>query len=107
MPGRMLFSSALWLIAVAFVEDATAQQYTIQELPGPAEAVSTAIDINNNGQVVGNAQINESGLKHALLWNDGQPTDIDPTGEFGSTACITTPPAQNAWAFVVMHALQP
>ncbi|MCZ6672412.1 MAG: DUF6531 domain-containing protein [Verrucomicrobia bacterium] len=59
--------------------------YQIIDLGTLGGPVSEALDINNSGQVVGDADA-DGQIFHAFFWEDGQMTDLDPNYPFNSIA---------------------
>ncbi len=74
---------ALGLVVVALLmgaqpasgQQAAARQYSITDLGTLGGDYSFANGINNRGQVVGYSAT-ASGTQHAVLWEDGQMTDL-------------------------------
>jgi probable HAF family extracellular repeat protein len=56
---------------------ASAQAWLFTDLGGPGGAFSTARSINDAGQVAGSADAAD-GTRHAILWSDGNATDLGP-----------------------------
>src|SRR5215469_4143260 len=96
MKSRALISIAMTLCAslVSFPLAAqagnnlssTPRQYTLQVLPGPGHlrGAGNANSVNDLGWVTGVSNPADDTYDHAVLWRDGQPTDLGTLGGYNS-----------------------
>jgi probable HAF family extracellular repeat protein len=96
MKSRALISIAMTLCAsLAFFPLAAQEgnnlssaprEYTLQVLPGPPglPGVANAYSINDRGWVTGISNPSDDTYDHAVLWRDGQPTDLGTLGGYNS-----------------------
>ena len=67
-------------VVVAGAARAAAPAYRYQELPGLGGTISEARAIGPTGLIAGFSQVTPGGDNHAVLWRDGVPLDLHPSG---------------------------
>src|SRR6516225_6105669 len=73
--------------ALETLEDRCLLSYTSTDLGAlPDVGPSTAAAINNDGQVVGAANVGDGDRRHAVLWENGAMTDLGTLGGNESVA---------------------
>ena len=84
---KMVFAGSLVLVFSLAIGNAFGQvQYTVTDLGTLGGTSSGALDINNSGQVVGDAKTGVGTVDHALLWQSG--SGMQDLGTFGGTNSI-------------------
>lgn len=71
------WAGALTAGAIAIAAGQAAGQFTVHEIPTLGGDRSTALGVNNAGQVVGSAR-NADGLFQPILWENGVVTNLNP-----------------------------
>src|SRR6516165_7058151 len=121
MKSRALISIALTLCASLASFPLAAQEgdnlssapreYTLQVLPGPPglSGVANANSINDRGWVTGISNPSDDTYDHAVLWRDGQPTDLGTLA--GEPGYNSTGPGNNrndrGWVVGTSETLEP
>lgn len=86
LPKNALIST-LMLGAVAFSQGVHAQ-YATTTLGTLGGAESSALGLNDHGEVVGTSAINAQGWLHAFLWSNGKMQDLGTVGNNRDSAAV-------------------